>query len=469
MKISNQQQSKIHNKLQQFGYQQQLSRHLNLWQLTAFGLNYMIPIAPALIFGFIMVTSGGTVAIPYALACIAMLFTANSYIVMIKKIPVAGSLYSYVSFGLSPHVGFVAGWTLLLDYILIPTITSMGAALSIHQLFPHIPYHIWLILFAVLPGLINLLGVNLMAKLGLWLLLIGEIIIVSGFIIWGYAVQKHGIGVGHLLSTKPFEYTSIASLATATSIAVLSYLGFDAITTLSEEAINPHKDIPRAIILTIIIGAITMFLTGYIGMLTIKHWQQYIGNMQWQNTALFHVAQITGGKPFEIFYTAGFLLAMAVFNVVATAAGARLLFGMGRDHVLPAGIFSAINKKFKTPHWNIILIVTIEYTIGSIVTLDRVAELINYGALIGFLLLNFSVFWMHTFSSSYKQSMAAFTFKQRIIHQLLPILGVLVTLWVMSGLRQLTWIVGTTWLIIGVIYGAMRSKGYRIKPQAFRE
>ncbi len=138
---NNNTQQEATKELEQFGYQQQLKRFLGVWQLTAFGLNYMIPIAPALIFGFILVSSGGTVALPYLLAMIAMLFTANSYSLMIQAFPFAGSLYSYVSRGWSTRIGFIAGWVLLLDYMLIPTVTAAGDATYIHAFFPLIPYH----------------------------------------------------------------------------------------------------------------------------------------------------------------------------------------------------------------------------------------------------------------------------------------------------------------------------------------
>src|SRR5664280_660158 len=169
--------------LAKFGYKQELKRSLNVWQLTAFGLNYMIPTAPAIIFGIILTTSGGTVAIPYAVAGVAMLFTALSYGTMVQNFPLAGSIYNYVSRGLNPHVGFLAGWILILDYILIPTVTSVSAVLYIQDEL-HGPKWAWLLLFAVAMGLFNLFGVELMAKLGLWLLVIGEIVVFVGFVMW---------------------------------------------------------------------------------------------------------------------------------------------------------------------------------------------------------------------------------------------------------------------------------------------
>ena len=450
--------------LHSFGYNQQLNRTLNLWHLTAFGLNYMIPIAPAIIFGFVLKASGGTVALPYLLAFLGMSFTACSYAVLVCRFPIAGSLYSYVTRGFNPHVGFLAGWVLLLDYILIPTITSMSSALYIMQYFPTIPYEIWLLTFVLSAAIFNLLNVELMAKLGLWLLLVGEIVIFVGFYVWGKAVIVDKIGVGHFFSTIPFHFTNYSALATATSIAVLSYLGFDAITTLSEEAKNPKRDIPRAIMLSVTIGAFTMLLTGYIAMLVIPDWPRYAGDANWVSTTLFYVSKLTGGKYFAMFYTSGFILAMFVFNIVATAAGARLLFGMGRDGVLPHKIFGAINKKWKTPHWNIIIIICLELILGTILNIDEIATLVNYGALLGFILLNVTVVIYFIVKKNYRENKKNNPVTIFIKYFLLPVLGIIVLGWVFLNMNTTTLIFGTIWLLIGVIYGLFISKGYRKLP-----
>ncbi|RIV26161.1 amino acid permease [Alicyclobacillaceae bacterium I2511] len=458
--------------LEKFGYKQELKRSLNVWELTAFGINYMIPIAPAIIFGFIFQISGGTVALPYALAGVAMMFTAMSYAVMVRNYPLAGSIYNYVGRGIQRHVGFLAGWVLILDYILIPTVTAMSASLYIEQFYPQIPYAIWLLIFAGAMGLLNLFGVELMAKLGLWMVVIGEVVIFLAFGVWAYYVAvRHG-GTGTLLSIEPFRFSSFSALMSATSVCVLSYLGFDAITTLAEETNHPKRDVPRAIYGSILIGAFTMVLTGYLGMLVIPNWQQYVNNANWLATALMQVSKIAGGQGFAAFYTAGYLVAMGVFNVVATAAGARLLYGMGRDNLIPKSIFAAINQRWKTPHWNIILIVVIEYVLGITLTVESITNLINYGALGGFAALNLGVIWLYYVK---KKGVGPMSLGEPenwkpaglwgfIRYGLAPALGVIVVLWVFSSLDKNALKVGTTWLIIGIIYLAIKTKGFRELP-----
>ncbi|MCL6548847.1 MAG: APC family permease, partial [Alicyclobacillus sp.] len=381
--------------IEKFGYVQQLKRSMGVSHLTAFGLNYMVPIAPAIIFGFLLQDSGGTVALPYLIAGVAMFFTALSYGVMVRNFPLAGSVYNYVGRGINPHVGFIAGWTLTLDYILIPTVTAMSSALYVQQIFPHIPYFLLLAVFSIGCGILNLFGVDLLAKLGLWLLAIGELVIFISFAVWGYAVVEHHVGVGTLFSWEPFRFHSLAGLFTASSLAVFSYLGFDAVSTLAEESHRPKVDVPRAIYWAVIIGAFTMFLHGYLGMLVIPGWANRIHDPNFLNTTLFQVAQMTGGPWFSRFYTAGYILELGVFNLVATAAGSRLLFGMGRDELLPKSVFAAIHRRWQTPHWNIVIIVCVEFVLGMVGNINVLSNLVNYGALFGFGMLNAAVVWLY--------------------------------------------------------------------------
>lgn len=454
--------------LAKFGYKQELKRSLSVWELTAFGLNYMIPIAPAIIFGFVLTTSGGSVALPYMIAGIAMFFTALSYGAMVQNFPLAGSIYNYVSRGWNPHVGFLAGWILILDYILIPTVTAMSASIYIREFYPQVPYAVWLLLFAVCMGTLNLFGVELMAKLGLWLLLLGEVVIFVGFAVWIWATHKQGLP---LITSVPFKFDSVSTLMTATSLAVLSYLGFDAVTTLSEETNNPRRDVPKAVYLSVVIGAATMFVTGYLGMLLIPNWRDFAGNENWVATTLFQVAKRANDTWFPVFYTAGFLIAMGVFNVVATAAGARLLYGMGRDSMIPRGIFGKINKRFQTPHWNIIIIVVIEYVLGIVMSIASITNLINYGALGGFLALNIGVVWLYfikkTGVAPYKMGNTA-DWQPRGVHLLrflvAPVIGVAIVAWVWSSMDRRTLLVGTVWLVIGIVYEVILTRGWRTLP-----
>ena len=443
--------------LESFGYKQELERTLSVTQLTAFGINYMVPLSPAIIFGFIAAASGTSVALPFTFAFIAMLFTANSYVFMIKKYPIAGSLYSYVSKTLSPYIGFLSGWVLILDYVLIPTVTAVSAVLFFKNFFPDIPFIIIFIPYILLTGFINIVGVKIIAKMGLFLLIIGELTLILSFVVWGHSAIAHsGEGIAGLFSTQPFAFDNLPALFGATSVAVLTYLGFDAITTLAEEAKNPKKDIPIAIFLSICIGFSTMFLCGYLGVLAFPDIASHLHDDVWKNSALFFISKSAGGNFFAEIFTASFILSMFVFNVVATTAGSRLLFGMGRDGILPKHIFGKIGKKFKTPHYNIMLIMLIEFAVGMTLSVDMIAQMVNFGALLGFTILNFCVMY-HTFKNGLDKS--SNKFKAVLVQIVFPLLGMSVLLVILLYMDVSSLIVGCSWLLIGIIY----SKYHKIK------
>ncbi|MDC0534768.1 APC family permease, partial [Francisellaceae bacterium] len=408
-------------------------------------------LAPVIVFGFIAATSGETVALPFILGFVAMLFTANSYAFMVKRYPVAGSLYVYISKCITPYVGFIAGWVLLLDYLFLPTITGMSVVPYFRQFFPDVPAWLVLVVCILSTGTINLLGVKFLMRMGLFLLIIGELILVASFIIWGKYIVDQNHSVMSLLSFEPFKFDSISALLTATSIAVFSFLGFGAITTLAEEAKNPVRDIPRAIFISIIIGTITMTLIGYLGVLASPDIKNSIHDLVWRNTALFFVSERSGGEIFAIIFTSAFILSQFVCNIVATTACSRLLYGMGRDGVFPKKIFGKVNKRFQTPHYNILLIMALEIVIGLCVSIQTVSEMINFGALLSFILLNISVM-VYTFKRwKLQRNGLGIMFKQLLF----PLLGIVVLLAILILMHTISLVVGCCWLTIGLIYSAV--------------
>jgi putrescine importer len=453
--------------LEQFGYVPKLHRALTAWQLTSFGLTYLQPIGPAVVFGFLLTTSQGSVALPYLFAFIGMIFTILSYSVLIKEYPLSGSIYNYVKFIGGDFWGFIAGWLLALDYVLIPTITSVSAAIYAHQLIPSVSYESWLITFVLGMGLLNLIGIKSTSFFSSAMLLIQIVIVLLGFAIWIYFLS-HTKGVGSLFSIKPFHFESITGVIQASSLAIFSFLGFDAVTTLAEESVNPRKDIPRAMLLCTCIGFAIMFLTGYLGVLLVPDWKNLISDPSWINATLFNVAEMTGGQSFAFVYTVGFIFAMVVTNLVGTAAATRLLYGMGRDNKIPQRIFGAVNKKWKTPHGNIIFIILIELVLGSVANQDQLAELINYGAISGFIILNFSVIWLGYKIATKKVELKSFAldtasrmdFFLRFIFY--PSIAVVIMIAIFVNMKVITIIFGTLWAAIGMLYCCI-NKAYKLK------
>jgi putrescine importer len=446
--------------LEQFGYTPKLHRTLTTWQLTSFGLTYLQPIGPAVVFGYLLTTSHGSVALPYLFAFVGMIFTILSYSVLIKEYPLAGSIYSYIKFIGGEFWGFIAGWILALDYVLIPTITSVSAAIYAHQLVPCISYESWLVTFVLSMGLMNLIGIKATSFFSSSMLLIQIAVVLVGFTIWIYFLANSNGGMRSLFALRPFHFGSITSVIQASSLAIFSFLGFDAVTTLAEESINPRKSIPRAMLLCTIIGFTIMFLTGYLGVLLIPNWENLISDQRWIDATLFNLAKITGGQLFSLIYTLGFILAMIVTNLVGTTAATRLLYGMGRDNKIPLCIFGVVNDKWRTPHGCIIFIVVIELILGSFKNQGQLAELINYGALFGFAMVNLSVIYLGYKLAKEKTKFLLLSVNKKVnyITQLFlfPMVGFGIMLAIFSSMKPVTMIFGTIWGAIGIIYYYLR-------------
>lgn len=453
------------SQIKKFGYQQKLSRELNLLSLTSFGLTYLQPIGPAVVFGYLLNLSGGTVALPYLLAFVGMLFTVFSYSVLIKEFPLAGSVYNYIKLVVSPFWGFIAGWLLALDYILIPTITSASASIYAHYLFPMVSYHYWLLLFVTLTSFLNLIGIKIASLINSVLLMIQLMIVVTGFVLWVIYMVKTSGSYGALLDYKPFQYGSLSGVLQASSLAIFSFLGFDAVTTLAEESVDPRKDIPRAMLICTCIGFAIMFVTGYLGVLLLPNWKILFHDQGWLTATLFNVNRYAGGSTFSFIYSIGFILAMVVTNLVGMVAATRLLYGMGRDGVIPKVVFSKVNDKWKTPHGGIIFLAITEILLGYTTNPDTLAELINFGALAAFIMLNVGLIIYITKpvlqDQSFFKKSANGEFTSIVTKLIPPVVAVFILGLIFINMKSVTILFGLMWLGLGIFWQALNYRKSR--------
>src|SRR5436190_19684348 len=145
----------IESGLADFGYRQQLKRSLSLTDLLVYGLVFIVPIAPFAIFGVVFNAARGMVPLTYVIGLVAMVFTALSYREMSGAFPVAGSVYAYAGRGIHPAAGFLAGWAILLDYLLIPTLCYVAGAAAMAAVLPSIPQSAWVVAFVVFNTAVN--------------------------------------------------------------------------------------------------------------------------------------------------------------------------------------------------------------------------------------------------------------------------------------------------------------------------
>jgi putrescine importer len=428
-------------------------RTLSLWDLIFYGIVLIQPIAPIPLFGVAQQLSHGHFATIILIAMVAMMITAISYGRMSSVYPSAGSAYTYVGKGLNQRAGFLIGWAMFLDYLLQPLINTVWISLALSgRYFPHVPYIVWAALLATIFTALNLMGIRASARANR-VLFFGMIAVVIAFVVLAVHALYAAGGIHGLLSTKPFYDPATFDwhrIWTATSFAALTYIGFDGVTTLSEDARDPRRAV---LIATVTVCAFTGIVGGlevYLGQLVWPDWRSYHD----VTTAFMDVASRVGG--IWLFQAFGVILIVAAFGSALTGGlgAAKLLLGMGRDNALPRAIFGHTHGANATPTYNLILIGALTF-IGAILlnrfgnAYELSGDILNFGAFLAFMGVNLAAMRTFTFArpQHHKPNIVADT--------LLPLAGFLFCGAIWWNLNPLAKIVGGIWLALGLIYAVI--------------
>lgn len=431
-----------------------LKRVLSLRQLLIYGMVMMAPLAPFQVYGIVAKNSYNMVALVYLIGAALMFFTAFSYSQMSKEFPYAGSVYSYVQKGLNPHIGFIAGWILLSDYILAPALVCVFAGMWMSSLIPAIPPLLWAILFIALVTIINITGIEINAKVNkilFWL----QVFFILIFVILSIKFVFIDGGGASGFSLNPIfqaEHISWDFIATSVSIIVLGFLGFDGISTLAEEAKEPQKTIGKATILSLLVIAFLFFIQSYMAGLVHPNHNDLNADM-----ALFDIVKEVGG--YALFVPMIIINVLAVGIAVALnvqAAVSRIIYAMGRDNLLPGSkLLAKVNDKYKTPTNAILLSALVSTIVAISAPLTAIILLVNFGAITSFSVLNLTVF-IYFFIKKKQRDV-----KSILFYLLFPLIGFSVCLFVWTGFDKLTYLVGFGWILIGITVGFIKSKGYK--------
>lgn len=443
--------------IEKFGYKQSLKRILTYKDLVIYGMLFMVIIAPMSIFGYISKESHGMAPLVYLVGIICMFFTALSYMKMSRRFPIAGSVYAYVQRGINPHVGFIAGWLILLDYVFAPALLYILTATWCVALMPGTPFWLWIVVFIVINSAINIRGIEYTAKMDILIFLL-EIVVLAIFIIIGLMYILGGGGTGSL-TLEPFYQSGKVNLqfvATACTIAALSFLGFDGISTLAEETKNPEKTVGIAMLTALLLIGTVFMLQTYVATLI----QPDYTKMD-PDTAFFDAAYLAGGQWLKTLLLIVNIAAVGLANTMAAqAASSRILFGMARDHFLPHAL-STVHPRFQTPYISTLMIASLSLICGLTFKIETLVKLVNFGALSSFVMLNFAVFWFFFIREKNRSG------AKNILHYvILPFMGMLILGYVWSSFDKITQIIGFSWLFIGIIFGYIKSKGYTKIPGA---
>lgn len=429
-----------------------LQRTLSLGAVVLFGIAYMTPIIVLGTFGILAQSTAGMVPAAYLAALVAMFFTALSYGRMAAAFPVAGSAYSYVRKAISPKLGFIAGWAVLLDYLFLPMAIWLIGAAYLASAFPSIPQWIWVLAFIGITSAINVIGLKLANGINALLMLVQFLVLIA-FV----ALCVHYVGGDAstpLWSIKPFFNgdMQLPLIMSGAAIACYSFLGFDAVSTLTEETRDPRRTIPRAIMLITLIGGLIFVGVSYF--VQIAHPSLQFASV---DSAAYEIARNIGGDLFVSIFLIGLIVGQFASGLSAQASGSRLLFAMGRDGVLPKSFFGTLHARFGTPV-NSILLCAVVALLALKLDVTTSTSFINFGAFLAFSLVNLSVIF-HYWIGGEKKGL-----RELVLFLVFPLIGLVADLWLMVSLDHLAVYLGLSWLAIGVVYLAVLTGGFRRQP-----
>ncbi|MDN4612274.1 APC family permease [Arthrobacter burdickii] len=431
----------------------QLTRTLRLPSLVLFGLAYLTPLIVLAIFGVIAEATGGASPSAYLLALLAMLFTAHSYGRMAVAFPVAGSAYTYVRRTIDARVGFLVGWAILLDYLFLPMVIWLIGGSYLTAQFPGTPIWVWILAFVLVTTVLNVIGIRVAEKAN-YLLMAFQLLVIGIFVALTIGTLVSTSGAGALVSSEPFinPTANLGTIAAGAAIAAYSFLGFDAVTTLTEETVEPKKTMPRAIMLIALIGGAIFVSVSYVTQLIRPG-----GTFEDSASLASDIALQIGGQLFGAIFLAGLVVAQFASGLAAQASASRLLYAMGRDAVLPRKVFGYLHDRFRTPVVNLV-ITGIVGLVAVFLDVATSTSFINFGAFTAFTLVNVSVIAYYLREKRTGRSLNPFSYL------VIPAVGAVVDAFLLTQLDPTAITLGLVWLAIGILVLAVITRGFRSAP-----
>ena len=433
-----------------------LKRVLGLWDLIYYGIILISPIAAVPMFGEAQVLSKGHAVTTLLAAMVAMTATAVSFGRMATVYPSAGSVYTYVSKGFTPHVGFVLGWAMFLEYLFQPMQNSLYAALTIQRLLPHVPFAL-LSAFAVgFMTLLCWLGIRTTARTN-QILLAFMSLVMAVFLFEAFRyILVHQAWQG-LVSMQPLydaRTFSVRSIAAGTALAATTYIGFDGVSILAEEVHNPRRNVLLATVLVCIFTGLFAGLQVYLAQ---RVWPDYrtLANPE---TAFMDVARVVGGYRLFAAFGAVLLVSSLACGLAGHLGAVRLLYGMGRDNLLPRKIFGHLDAETGSPTYNVAVVGIAAYLGTLTLGWERSVEILNFGALLAFMAVNLASLRHFGFPRGQEGQ------RNLLLDIIAPSLGFLFCLVIFLGLQESTLIVGAVWCLAGGLYVVLKTKGLTTEP-----
>jgi putrescine importer len=423
-----------------------LKRVLGVPALVLFGLVYMVPLTVFTTLGIVTQLTGGRLSVAYLVTLAAMVFTARSYARMSAAYPVAGSAYAYTQKTFGAPVGFLAGWSLLLDYLFLPMLNYLVIGIYMSAAIPAVPPWVWILVSIALVTVLNVVGIVSVARANFVLLAV-QIVFILVFIVMAF-VATSKLGSVNLMA--PFTGDGTVSgwspIFAGAAILCLSFLGFDAVSTLSEEAKDPTRSVPKAIMIATLASGLIFIVLSYVSQIVFPSNQ--FADVDAGSTDVMLAA---GGQFLNVFFTAAYVAGCIGSALTSQASVARILFAMGRDGILPRKVFGQILARFGTPALSI-LVVSVISLAAIWIDLATLASVVSFGALVAFSFVNLTVI-KHYFVDEGDKNI--------VNNLVLPLIGFVLTAWLWTSLSAVALEVGLVWLAVGFVWLLIMTRGFQ--------
>jgi putrescine importer len=428
------------------GAEGHLKRALGVPALVLFGMVYMVPLTVFTTYGIVTQLTGGRLSVAYLVTLAAMVFTARSYARMSAAFPVAGSTYAYTQRTFGAPIGFLAGWSLLLDYLFLPMLNYLVIGIYMEAAIPSVPAWVWILVSIALVTVLNVIGIVSVARAN-FLLLALQIVFILVFVVMAFMTITKA---GNVNLMAPFtgdgSVSGASPIFAGAAILCLSFLGFDAVSTMSEEAKDPTRSVPKAIMIATVVCGLIFFGLSYVSQLVFPS-NQFAD----VDSGSLDVMTSAGGQFLNTFFTAAYIAGCIGSALTSQASVARILYAMGRDGIMPRKVFGHVSLRFATPTFAI-LVVSVISLVALWIDLGFLASIVSFGALIAFSAVNLTVI-KHYFIDEGEKNV--------LNNLVLPGIGFILTVWLWTSLSWLTLEVGLIWLAIGLGWLLIVTRGFQ--------
>ncbi|MFD3518023.1 APC family permease [Streptomyces sp. NPDC058657] len=429
-----------------------LKRSLGFRDLVVYGLLFIAPMAPVGVFGTLDAKSHGAVALVYLVATVAMAFTAFSYAQMVRVVPLAGSVFAYARVALGERWGFIAGWMAMLDYLLIPAVAYLFSGIALHALVPSVSQWVWTAIAVVVTTALNMRGVRAAARVGFAVLAL-EIAVLLVFVVAAAVVLAQNGAERDWLSPLTGDGSlgsfSLAAVLGAVSVAVLSYLGFDAIASFAEEVTGGSAKVARAVLMCLaLVGVLFVVQTYLVALLWPVSAADLAADPSKQGTAFYDAVDGAVGAWLHDLVAVSKAIGAAFAALAGQAAAGRLLFAMARERRLPK-VLARVDAKSGVPRvaLGLAAVVTLVAAVWAARRgdgMDHLVSVVDIGALTAFVLLHASV--VGWFAVRREEGPPVWW-----RHVLAPVIGALIALAVIVEASRTAQVVGAVWLVGGLV------------------